>query len=222
MRPLTFTSVLFLLIFCCSCNEKNTCLTKSTYNTKHKINPFISFVSEVNSKNGCEYIIKSEIRLKNWFCDSAILYQRKQKFYMRLLHSIAKPLSEDFLIFDLTKEPGFSDTITIIYKDITSYKDTFLFDKIQKVKYAYTIQNKFKTSNFGIVYMFQFKNFFFNYWDGEIVDKLDVVFFVTEKHGVVGSYVYVEENNENIYIAPAGNIFEEYLDYSNMAERVLE
>jgi hypothetical protein len=173
-----------------------------------KKSPFISIISETNSQ--CEYLVNFVTRHPDTsFSDKAIMYLQGDKFLFKTLN----PNSEEFCLFDLNQDLNSIRNIEISYEE-----DSF---KGEKQIYTVILENKLKSEDNLEVYVYRLKDFFYYMPDNEI-RKLDVVVFITQENGVIGSYISSISKDTEIVIYPAGNILEEQIDYKNKQRATLK
>jgi hypothetical protein len=197
-------AIFFPLILVC-CKESHTCLTKYDKQSEFTKRLFIEIDTTLEPNEDCKYNAVTSIPLADSsYSDNSLFYLEDDKFYMRLKN----PTSEDFIIFDMGLP------MPQAYKIEIHYQDTVM-------RFDGRFEKKLITHDNLEVRVFRIKNLFCYYPD-DFCSPLDVVFFVTKDHGVIGSYLSGFENNgQEILIAPAGDIFKEYLDYSKIKLRYL-
>lgn len=203
MRVFIIVSVLFLFV---QCKNKNTCFEPYNYESEYYHSTFLSSDSVNDTKIGCEY----EVDFFIWFPEKlgiddiigATMFMNNQKIFIDPINS----KFENFILFDLSINEFSNYEIEINFGD-------------KKVKYKGFYENKIQ-ADIGEVKQFRIENLYYDsHFDGI---KLDIVYFISEKYGVVGSYLTDELiNGKKILISPAGNIFEKYIDYSNLERRKL-
>jgi hypothetical protein len=185
---------LMLSLTLLGCKKSNTCLKKYPAQNKYKTQLAISINSSSNIKDKCAYLVSTLISLPSGFyCDSALFYLKNDKFYMKLLN----PLSEDFVLFDMSLKQFSSKNIEIKHANIV--------DRLECV-----YENKLITDQNLEVRIFRIKKY-------QCLEGLclDAIFFITKEYGIIGSYFTDPNYSEKIIVSPAGNIFSDYIDYSN-------
>lgn len=131
-----------------------------------------------------------------------------QEVFLRLtdnkfIAKAKKPDTNDFILFDLGSSPNQNNPIVIEYDKSSKTFDCILEKKITTKEnlevFVFTIKNWTKAPSFI---------------DGVF---LDVKLFVTKKYGVIGSYLTNSNSHgQNTIIVPAGDLLENYIDYSKM------
>jgi len=194
MKTILRICILFLLILpLIRCTRSNICITeypdRNIYNTKLAIN----IQSSSNIKEECTYVVSTLISLPSgYYSDSALFYLKQDKFHMKLLN----PLSEDFVLFDMSLKQFSSKTIEIKHGSL-----------VEKLECLY--ENKLITKQNLEVRIFRIKNY-------QCLEGLclDAIFFITKEYGIIGSYFTDPNYSEKIIVSPGGNIFPDYIDYS--------
>jgi hypothetical protein len=131
-----------------------------------------------------------------------------QEVFLRLtdnkfIAKAKKPDTNDFILFDLGTSPNQNNPIVIEYDKSSKTFDCVLEKKITTKEnlevFVFTIKNWTKAPSFiGGAF-------------------LDVKLFVTKKYGVIGSYLTnINSHGQNTIIVPAGDLLENYIDYSKM------
>jgi hypothetical protein len=202
--------IFFLLniitLISCSNNTTNQCLKdyfKGTTNLNRL--PSLRIIKEKKHDNdsGCEYIITIECSVfeRDYF-PNTIFYKNNKKFYIQFNDPKTKPA----VIFDLSSKVGKEKNLVIetIDNKGSGLKETF----------SVILEKKLKCKN-ETVYVFRIKDFY-RYYE----DLFDIVYFVTDEAGVIGSYCSkFNDKGGEIYVAPGGNVCPEKIDYSKMEER---
>ncbi len=193
-----------LALTSCSNNSVNQCL-KNYFLETTNINqpPSFKIIKEIKQKNsGCEYIITIVCSVFNRdYFPNTIFYKNNRKFFIQFTEPKTKPA----ILFDLSSEVGKEENLVIetINNRKNSLKETF----------SVILEKKLKCKD-EIVYVFRIKGFF-RYYEG----LFDIVYFVTDEAGVIGSYISkFTDKGVEIYLAPGGNICREQIDYSKMEE----
>ena len=191
-----FILLIQILVFT-NCQNNKKCFDDYNFESEYHRNLFIEIDSTKPSSQGCSYYVNMFINLSDSTeIHNAILYLENKQIFI-------KPENNNFdkfLLFDLTLEEYSKYPIKI-----KSKKGEYIFNSI--------FENKILT-DIGIVNQYRIENLYSDhFWKTSF--KCDVVFFVSEKYGIIGTYL-TDENSEGIkiIISPAGNILEEYIDYT--------
>jgi len=205
--------IIITSLFLNSCTNSNSNFCFEEYNTKssNEKRPFIKIDSTVTNKSGCKYFINAwfpiEDSLNQYFqgFHKGVLFQQNEKIYMKF----TKPESERFLLFDMTLPVESKSKIEINYLENTNSFDCILEKKV-------IIENNIE------VFLFRIKNLFYYYHSDKLSSILDVRFFVTKEHGIIGDYFTVTETDGvEVLIKPSGEILEDYIDYSKFKKQRL-
>ena len=193
-------SIFISLITLIGCNNSHICLQDYPFKNINREYLAISVDSSTNNSKGCEYFFKNSFHLNHITDLEASFYLSNDKFIMRFLD----PESEEFPLFDLNLKDSISTTIKVIFSDtIDSLKCIHLKQFLTKEKLE--------------VHVFRIENFQCN--ENRC---LDCVFFVTKQYGVIGSYLTTIDTGKKIIIAPRGEIFKDYIDYSGFIPKKIE
>lgn len=131
-------------------------------------------------------------------------YVRDNKFFAKLV----KPESNEFILFDLNSK--LNETNKIEFKNDEMIKS---FDCILEKKII--TKENLEVGVFRIKKWIKLPDFF----DGL---ELDIIAFVTQKYGVIGSYVLdIDKMGNPLMISPKGDILKNYIDYSKISEAEL-
>ncbi|HRE65424.1 MAG TPA: hypothetical protein PLM56_12170 [Cyclobacteriaceae bacterium] len=165
--------------------------------------PLIS-IESVNSSE-CDYNIEIG------YCPSSFLYfdskGRLRKDRNGIWVSVREPSSLEFCFFKSNAKLGSLDSFKIEY-----LKNDFDLEVVTK-----------KTKLERIIPMegdevFVFRVFQFFCYES---DSLDVVYFLSFKKGILGSYVSYIDGSTEYYMIPKGNLFTNHIDYSKMKKGML-
>jgi hypothetical protein len=208
--------IIIAIILVTSCNQHYKCLV--SYQADSKANrpahlnsyiekPYFSIDSTIKSGRGCKYFTRVYIPVPDssisW--ESIMIFKGK-KVYMKLVDIPSKT----FILFDFDLDVGEYSEIRIKFKDGEKRFQTSLLDKI-------TTKEQIE------VFIFKIKDLLYLYDDFKFIKSEDVVFFVTEQNGIIGSYVSgIEKDGQKIMIAPAGEILSDYIDYSDLELRLIQ
>jgi len=210
-RNIIINTILLALlsIFFQQCKVSHTCLEQWPNEVKYdRWKPFISIDSISKSEEGCEYYVSTNMSTTGtslvW---NALMYQSDNVYYFRWL----EPKSNEFILFDLNAE------LNRPYKASIQYSDSLFKTLDCELERIILFHNEVE------VYVFHIKDIYNYYHGDEFLSSLDVMFFVTAKHGVIGSYFTTTNlDGTEVLISPAGEILQDYIDYSNMKiEKIL-
>ena len=190
MKNLIYILLSIIILF--SCNEHNVCLNYVKADSYFKLG---LRVDSVYSKNNCIYYtnILSCVE-NNEFTFKGKMYVKDSIFYYKILN----PETEYFPLFDLTKKKKY--TINIKPTNSTEVP----FNKKLIVILKQQINNKGKD-----VYIFSVKKI--TCYQGVFYDG---IYFLTLENGIIGSYLYTNNNGINFYAYPEGDILKNKIDYS--------
>ena len=190
------TIICFVAFLFNSCENLNTQIEQ--YPKKKVFERVATFSIDwsANLKTKNLYYTNTGIMLNDTFSTKQSICLRKNKFIAKS----ASPKSEDFVLFDLDSKKNENKNIEIKYLN-------------SKKNFNCILQDKIITKEKLEVYIFRIKD-----W-GRYPESLvlDLIVLVTKKYGVIGSY-YTDNNleAEKIMIAPAGDLLNEYIDYSKV------
>ncbi len=198
-------SAFILLITSLSCSYKKpmTCLTEYDDKINYSGSFDLTIDSLSESKLGCQYFVSTAIELRESFIGKALMYQQSDKIYLRGIDPVQ---TEDFVLFDFNLRPQQVQEVKIFHNGLHS-------------TFNYSLEKKITINDGPEVYIF--RTLELRSYEGM---SLDVMFFITKEHGVIGSFTTTEERTEEgeeIMISPRGNILKDYIDYSNFALREL-
>jgi hypothetical protein len=186
-------SFAFLLV---SCENLNTQIEQYLKKNASERIPVFSIDWSANLQTKNLYYTNAGIILKDTFSKKQSICLRKNEFIAKLIN----PKSEDFVLFDLDSKINENKNIEIDYLN-------------SKKNFNCILQDKIITKEKLEVYIFRIKD-----W-GRYPESLvlDLIVLVTKKYGVIGSY-YTDNDleAEKIMIAPAGDLLNEYIDYSKV------
>ncbi len=203
MRIFIFISFILIVGFNCNNSEKQTKLENDCFQsivpkeTYFYRKPYISIDSTIKTITGCKYIATTQI-----FLDSVAAWQinlRKcgNKIYIKTI----LPESKEFVFFDFEIPLNKKRSIQIHYQD--SLLQTF----------ESVLESKLQLKDNSTVYLFRVYDFYYYEHNvGEFSSPFDVMFFITEENGIIGSYL---TDDTKLIVSPAGNILTEYIDYSD-------
>jgi len=202
--------VLFVFILNFGCSESNhvkmQCL-KNYVTTKSEEYPSIAIIKKLKNNDDtiCKYRIQIACSIfKNDFNPTAIFFKEENKYYIQFNN----PKTDAVVLFDLSSKLG--KTMEITFKEDSTEKEFI------KNHFSVILEKKL-TCNKKDIYEFRVKELYF--YEGK---WLDVVYFVTQESGVIGSYFSIKDKNGNeIMIKPKGNICKEEIDYSKIEERIV-
>ena len=198
---LMITLFCVLLLSACISNENGECLIDYPKDFKTRDSPIIH-ITGVDSvdRDHCIYSIDLNI----WFKESYIssrgkLYSDSEAFYLMSIN----PATEYVKYFDFSKSVG-------------DHYDISLKVNNQKHLINASVEKIVDTENKSLVHVFRFKNtFYYEY------KAYDTVILASITEGILGSYFSSYYNNEEYMLSPAGDILEDYIDYSKMELRTL-
>lgn len=190
--------ICFFTFLFVSCENSNTKIEKYPKKSAFERVPAFSIDWSANLKTKNLYYTKTAIFLNDLFSTKQSICLRKNKFIAKLV----SPKSEDFVLFDLDSKLNESKNIEINYLN-------------SKKNFNCILQDKIITKEKLEVYIFRIKDWGRYPLSGDLI--LDLIVFVTKKYGVIGSY-YTDNDldAEKIMIAPAGDLLNEYIDYSKI------
>jgi len=207
--------LLLLIIGLFACNDTEKCFKPyvKEFNQFHNpyydwgFNLYFRIDSILHIEGRCEYYTETFIALdENTISYEAALYIESNQIIARLLDLESEP----FTLFDFQAPRGKINQIEIEVDSKRFYRECSLEDSI-------TIKD-------GVmVFVFKIKEFFYFFADEEIKKKEDVYFFVTKENGIIGSYISsIENDGQEIFISPAGDILARYIDYSDVELRLIQ
>lgn len=202
--------ILFVFILNFGCNVNNhvkiQCL-KNYVTTKSEEYPSIAIINKLKNKDDtiCKYRIQIACSIfKNDFNPTAIFFKKEKKYYIQFNN----PKTDPIVLFDLTSKLGKEKEI--VFKEDSTKKKFF------KNRFSVLLERKLVCNNKNM-YEFRVKEFYF--YEGK---WFDVVYFVTQESGVIGSYFsFKDKNGKEMMIKPKGNICKEKIDYSKIEERII-
>jgi hypothetical protein len=193
-----FLLLLIIALFT-SCRESNIRIEKYPKNTEYNGEPIFSIDSTMSNNI---YLTK-----KMFFSDNRMdasifsFYVRDNKFYAKTI----EPESNVFILFDLKSR--LNKTNKIDFKNAKMMKS---FDCILEKRI--TTKENLEIGVFRIKKWVKLSDFF----GGK---ELDVIVFVTQKYGVIGSYTTdINRIGNPSMISPKGDILKDYIDYSKIEE----
>ena len=195
-----------------SCQEKYQCLEDYlVFDGDYRKSPVITITSEspvANCKYNIEYLFCFQSAIHSiFFNEDGEIYAKDSIFFIQ----IHKPELVPLPLFDLKKKPG--DEYKVELKPITEY-DSLQVDDVKVIFENRVMWNHQPVSIFRVKKSFCYIDEFY-----------DVVYFVTVKNGIIGSYISSPHETEGegteYYAYPAGNVLEDLIDYSKKREFVL-
>jgi hypothetical protein len=196
--------VYFLVIGCSE--RENKCLKDFVEFTNVKQSPAIS-ITTTNENNGCEYRVVVALCLGgDPVHDEGIMTYRGDKISLSLLN----PKSGEFVLFDFSYDSAESY--------VTKIKLDTLHDGIKDIELKVRLDGKYKRMD-EIIYAFRAFDF---YCYGEY--SYDIIYFVTERSGVIGSYIsdFDLGTGKEFFMYPSGDYLSDLIDYSKKTEAVLK
>ena len=201
-----FIALIITILASCSNHSTNQCLKDYIIEKPKTRHPSLVILNELNNDetSGCTYKIRIACSVfRNNYFPNAVFYKNRQKFYVQFKNPETRP----FILFNLSSKVGEEKEFNI---EPIHRKDE---EKILKSNFSVVLEKKLKCGQ-QEVFVFRVKEFF-NYYEG----WPDIVYFVTSDSGVIGSYFsHFDKNGAEVYIAPAGNICKEQIDYSKKSE----
>lgn len=200
---LLFTGIITLI----SCqNSHRDCFDDYSFDSEFDKRLYVMIDSSMTTRVGCSYFIDTYIPLADSsIAKQAIMYLTDNKLYLKL----ERPESDDFVLFDLEIPEKKEQCVEINYADTVKRFNCILEEKIITIDKL-------------LVYRYRVEDLFYYYPDIEFTSSLDVIFFVTKEFGIIGTYLTdIEFDGAEVMIAPAGNIFKDYIDYSEIKLRKL-
>lgn len=194
--------ILLILVSFTSCRDSNICLEKYPQNNEFNGNPFFSIDSTLSNN---VYLTKNiHFSGNQRDISSFSFYVRDNKFFAKLV----KPESNEFILFDLNSK--LNETNTIEFKNDEMMKS---FDCILEKRII--TKEKLEVGVFRIKKWVKLPDIF-----GGL--ELDIIAFVTQKYGVIGSYATdIDKMGNPLMISPKGDILKDYIDYSKIREAEL-
>jgi hypothetical protein len=179
-----------------SCENLNTQIEQYPKKNAFERVPVFSIDWSANLKTKNLYYTNASVILTDTFSNKQSICLRKNKFIAKLIN----PKSKDFVLFDLDSKINENIKIEINYLNSKKNFNCILKDKI-------ITKEKLE------VYIFRIKDW--GRYSESLV--LDLIVLVTKKYGVIGSY-YTDNDleAEKIMIAPAGDLLNDYVDYSKV------
>jgi hypothetical protein len=202
------------LVMCSTSNrcvqEYSATLVNTTHPPEHlyRNSLFVEVDSVRINDDGCMYEVFTFIPLN----DSTISHKGLMTLDRDIIYLQMTDIETGkFPFIKLSGYLGKEEEIKINYRDGT-------------VRKKYTLENIVTTNDKTEVLVFRFHEFFYVFFDNNTIpdDKLDVVFFATKEHGLIGSYISGYEDNEKIMISPAGEILADYIDYTEYSMRLIQ
>ena len=188
------------------CNNFNQPIEKYNQYVESNKNPIFSI--DYKSKSESNYVYQT---YKFPFLNDS-LYSAKFELRLRdkkFIAALNEPKSDEFILFDLNSKLNVVNKIIIKNSKIIRTLDCILEQKI-------TNKQNLEVNIFRIKKWGKHPPFF---GGGEI----DLIIFVTEKYGVIGSYgTRTESNGQQIRFGVCGDILREYIDYTKIQEVVFE
>ena len=216
-RAIYYLFILTLISSCHNDNDnrknnainKNDCLQSVNHdNSEYFRQPYIKIDSTISTDTGCIYIASTYIFLDSIYTRQILLRKNDRQ----LLAKTIQPESKEFVLFNFNQPINKRKKIAIQYQD----------SLIQNFECG--LENKICMKNSDTAFVFKIEDFYYYYHDGiEFTSSLDVVFFITEQNGIIGSYLTDDTNDSTeIFISPGGNILKDYVDYSSFKEMKLQ
>jgi len=217
MRKFIILVLIILMILpLLKCNITGRCTQEYSANLVNKKFPpynlyrnslYVSVDSINNNNFGCAYNVFTFLPLNDsTISHKGILTIDKKCIYLQMTDI----KTDKFPLIKFSSSIGEDTEIKIKYGNET----------ITKIN---TLENIITTKNGIKVYVFKFHKLFYLFVDNNrLADKLDVVLFATEAHGLIGSYLTGIERDKKIMIAPAGEILADYIDYSEYEMRLIQ
>lgn len=200
IRLITFIAI-GVLFSSCNKNIEKVCFKNYPKKSEFDRKPFFSIDSTITSNSDCLYYTSTLIILK----DSSSSFKEVFRFKNnKILVTLLDPKSNEFILFDLNSKLKQKSKIEIQYLN-------------RKKNFTCTLEKRIITKENFEVTIFRIDKLAEYY-----SDSYDAVLFVTKEHGVIGSYLTdIEEDGTKTMIAPAGEILQEYIDYSKYERRRL-
>jgi hypothetical protein len=206
---------LLLIIGLFACNDTEKCFKPyvKEFNQSHNpyydwgFNLYFRIDSILHTEGRCEYYTETFIALdENTISYKAALYIEDNQIIARLLDLKSEP----FTLFDFQATKGKINQIEIEVDSKRFYRECSLEDIITKEEGV-------------MVFVYKIEELFYFFADDSVKRKEDVFFFVTKEYGIIGSYISsIENDGQEIIIAPAGDILAKYIDYSNVELRLIQ
>lgn len=194
------TIIILILLVCISCQNSNVELQEYPLQKALEKNNLFSIDSILpnNTYLSTELFFYNDSVYRTKFS----FWVNENKFYAKL----RKPEVPEFVLFD------FDSKLNQVKKI-----------KIEKLKsFDCVLEKKFITKEKIEVHVFRIKKWrkLDDFFGGE---EIDMVFFTTKENGVIGSYSTDKDNLGNqVIFGSSGEIFKDYIDYSNIRDVVLE
>lgn len=170
--------------------------------------PYIDIIKTYRADSGCVYIARTAIFLDSVQYNNIILYKKDEKIIVKL----TDVKSDEFIFFDFNLKTNEPNVIQI------KYCDSLLQD------FNATLDDKVIMRNKETAYIYRICDFF--YWRHNGLDFTasgDVILFITERQGIIGSYIEMKSSNGAlVMISPSGNILSEFKDYKKIQRVYLE
>jgi hypothetical protein len=200
IRLITFIAI-GVLFSNCNKNIEKICFKNYPKKSEFDRKPIFSIDSTITSNSDCLYYTSTLIILK----DSSTSFKEVFRFKNnKILVTLLDPKSNEFTLFDLNSKLKQKSKIEIQYLN-------------KKKIFTCTLEKRIITKENLEVNIFRIDK-----WAKYYSASFDAVLFVTKEHGVIGSYLTdIEEDGTKTMIAPAGEILQEYIDYSKYEIRRL-
>jgi hypothetical protein len=197
-----FTKSLFLLSLSSvmlSCSKPNDCLSPVKFAPDDQ--PLVYIQQPLHSGQPCSYSVRTVFQTNQGLIISdGVLVFENLKFKIKLESTEGGPIT----FFDFSKH-------------VSEVYDLPIQIGRQKKVLNMRLENIIDTPFPNKVYQFRLIDGF-----ARPGIKGDVVFFADMKRGVIGTYISDFEDNEEIIIAPRGNILRDSLDYSKKEFKILQ
>jgi hypothetical protein len=220
-KGILYIVILVILFYNCNNNSKNLelkgrcdCLELKDFDTTFypisglSSKPYIDIYKTIKTDSGCIYSAITNIFLDTVPFHEVMIYKKGSKIMTR----ITEIKSQAFTLFDFKLKINERFEIEINYNDSL------------KQKYIATLEDKIKVERNEDVYVYRIHDFYFWWHDSnDFTSSMDVVLFITNQNGIIGSYIEAKEIDGSIVmIAPSGNLLNDKIDYSFKPIRVLQ
>ena len=186
--------------FSCTVFDSEHCLEDYINKMSDVQSPSLVILNRVESHSQLDCKFKVQIVcsvFRENFINEAILSKSDDIFKLQFIN----PQTKQFKLFDLSSKIGKEAKIKI--ESVNKY-DNYLKNNLSII-----LEEKIDRKD--LVYKFRIIDFFYyeESW-------FDIVYFVTDRSGVIGTYFSnIDEFNKETIIEPRGDICEESIDYSN-------
>ncbi len=201
-----YVAIFVLLALLSSCVQKTNCFIDYLVFEDFKESPAIAIIEPAENSE-CDYKVALYLCISGEpIQGQGIMHYRDNSISIRLLN----PSSKYFDLFNLTSNPGDTYNVPVEFDSNEN--------GIRNSELIVKVDNKLLVSGEEI---FIFRVFDFSCYNDE---RFDLVYFVTRKSGIIGSYISKFDANQNLefYISPRGNILPDLIDYSKKVKGALK